>query len=377
MFIVLFKLENIFFLFLFLFILGIISLQGCLKDDISSTTPNLNLANNAILLTYLETNGNYINSDEMPSIIDVDEVYNNLADYLIIDVRLKTDYSFGHIPGAINVQNDSLVEFCNSHNIYLYPKVIIVNCAGQSSAYYTCLLRIYGFNNVYSLNFGMALWNKTFSNIWIEQAKDHEIVNHLDGSTLYPSNPNMNLPDIKIDLQNSNKQNSIKDLVSKIIKEGFTPAVFVTLSTPDTIGFNGNGKPILEFYFSGEDISHFFIICVGSIRFYKALFIASVPTGHLPGAYFYFNNDFESTTNIQTIPPQMSIVVYSLSGQVSAFVTAFLRIMGYNAKTLLYGGNTYTYSRLTNEDEVNLFQPYVFLTQNIRNYSYITGTSPN
>ncbi len=364
--------KNKFIFFLLIIILSsALFLQSCLKDDISPSAANINLAGNALLLNFLETNGNYINSEEMPSIIGVNDVYINIQSYLIIDVRSKTDYSSGHISGAINVSNDSLIEFINSKpNIQKYPKVIIVSRDGQASAYYTCLLRIYGLNNVFSLNFGMALWNRAFSDSWIENAKDHEIQYHLDGSRLAPGSSNMKLPDILFN-QVNDKENSIKNLIASLIKEGFNEQAYVTLSPPDTVGL---GERTLKFNFSGQDISDFYIMCFGSVRLYNPLLMFPLPSGHLPAAVFYFGRDLQSSTYLQSLPPDKKIVVYSVSGQESAFVTAYLRLLRYDAKSLLYGANTYTYSRLIYD--IDFFNPYVFLPDNIRDLPYVSGSLP-
>ncbi len=347
-------------------------LPGCLKDDVNPVK-SIPLENNALLLNYLETNGNYINSSEMPSITDVDDVYDNLNNYLIIDVRSQSDYSAGHISGAINVQNDSLILYLNSKNeILQYPKIVIVSNDGQASSYYTSLLRIYGFSNVYSLNFGMALWNDAFSNSWIENAKDHLIQYYLDGSHLFPADNNNKLPDIQLEIQNGNKQDNIKKLITKIINDGFNPQTYATLSPPDSELINGD--LVIKFSFDSLDISDFYIICFGSVRLYNPLLIFPFPTGHLPNAYLYTSSDLQSSTFLQSIPPDKKIIIYSVSGQISAFVVAYLRLLGYDAKSLLYGGNGYTYSRLVND--LDFFSPYVFLTSSIRNYPYVTGSSP-
>jgi rhodanese-related sulfurtransferase len=352
-------------------------LPGCLKDDVNPVN-NISLSNNALLLNYLETNGDYINSREMPSIADVDEVYNNLENYLIIDVRSEANYSSGHISGAINIQNDSLVQHLNSlSNISQYPKIIIVSNDGQASAYYTSLLRIYGFSNVYSLNFGMALWNSAFSNNWIMHAKNHEIQYHLDGNIHYPGDPDMKLPDIKAEIQNGNKQDNIKSLITEIIKEGFNSQTYVNLSPPDTVvttNENDQQVTIFYFYFDNEAISDFYIISFGSTRLYHSLAIFPYPTGHIPGAHLYYSRDLQSSTFLQALPTDGKIVIYSVSGQISAFIVAYLRLLGYNAKSLLYGANGYTYSRLVYDKD--FFTPYVFLSGNIRNYPYVTGSSP-
>ena len=365
------KNRYIFFL-LIIFISFILFFQGCLKDDISPSAVTNNLAGNALLLNFLETNGNYINSEEMPSIIGLNDVYVNLQNFLIIDVRSKQDYSSGHISGAINVANDSLIEFINSKpNIQKYPKVIIVSRDGQASAYYTCLLRIYGLNNVFSLNFGMALWNRAFSDPWIENAKDHEIQYHLDGSRLSPESSNMKLPDIQVN-QDNDKENSIKNLITSLINEGFNEQAYVTLSPPDTVG--SADERTLKFNFNNEDISDFYIMCFGSVRLYNPLIMFPLPTGHLPVAVFYSGRDLQSSTYLQSLPPDKKIVVYSISGQESAFVTAYLRLLGYDAKSLLFGANTYTYSRLIYD--IDFFNPYVFLPDNIRNLPYVSGSLP-
>ncbi len=349
----------------------ILLLPGCLKDDVNPVN-SISLSNNALLLNYLETNGNYINSQEMPSIVDVDEVYNNLESYLIVDVRSKADYLSGHISGAINVQNDSLIQYLNSiNNISQYQKIIIVSNDGQASAYYTSLLRVYGFNNVYSLNFGMTLWNNIFANNWIENAKDHDIQNHLEDGQILPGIPSIKLPVTQTDLLSGNKNENIRNLIDKNINEGFNSQTYVKLSPPDT---TDKYNMIIKFSFDNEDISDYYIICFGSTRLYHALMTFPLPTGHLPNAIFYTSNDLQSSTFLQSLPTDKKIVIYSISGQISAFVTAYLRLLGYNAKSLLYGANNYAYTRLVYDKDI--FSPYVFLTSNIRNYAYVTGSSP-
>ena len=301
----------------------------------------------------------------MPSIVDVDDVNNNLNSYLIIDVRTNEEYISGHIPGAINVQNDSLIEFVNStKNILQYPKVVIVSSDGQASAYYTCLLRLYGISNVYSLNFGMALWNKAFSDIWIENIHDNKTSDILDDTSHFPIEANMKLPDNLINLHQGNKKEIINNLISKIIKEGF-------IDNQNYVNLNPDQDTIL---FNGEDLVNFYTIFYGPLLLYLPIFKSEYPTGHLSYAYFYNTESFRSSTFLQTLPSNKRIVIYSISGQTSAFIAAFLQVLGYDAKTLLYGANYYCHSRLI--IDLNSFSPYVFLTDNIRDYSFVIGSSP-
>ncbi len=336
-------------------------LQSCLKNDTPSE-PNSTLSSNALLLNYLESQGDYINSVNMPSIVDVDEVYNNLNNYLIIDTRAKDEYTAGHIPGAINVTNDSLIIFINQiSNINKYQKIILVSTDGQSAAYYTCLLQLYGIKNTYSLNFGMAQWNHTFSDVWKQNIHNSAVVKYLEDSHIYPSDANNKLPNVNFNLPNGTVEDNVHDLILQKIKEGFVnDKTFVTVS----------GEPI----FNDEDISKFYIICYGKQRLYDYIKFFPYPSGHFHNTYYYKQGDFKSTKFLQSLPNDKRIVIYTVSGQVSAFLVAYLRLLGYDAMSLSFGANSFFHSRLLYD--VAIFSPYVFLQNDIRDYQYITGDSP-
>lgn len=84
-------------IYIVLILLGII---GCLEEP---TPPIIidSLEDGAELLNYFETNGDFINSPAMPSLVTVEDVYNNSSNYLIVDVRTKEEYTLGHIGGSI------------------------------------------------------------------------------------------------------------------------------------------------------------------------------------------------------------------------------------------------------------------------------------
>ena len=62
--------------------------------------------------------------------------------------------------------------------------------------------------------------------------------------------------------------------------------------------------------------------------------------------------------------------MYDYSGQLSACMTAYLRVLGYDVKILLYGANQLFYSRLISDPEL---LGYAFTTDKIQNYPYVTG----
>jgi rhodanese-related sulfurtransferase len=52
---------------------------------------------------------------------------------------------------------------------------------------------------------------------------------------------------------------------------------------------------------------------------------------------------------MQTIPANKEVVVYCGTSHNSAFVTAYLRLFGYNAKTLRYGNNGFMHDKMVAE----------------------------
>ena len=347
-----------------LILIIILSLSGCLKDDVSPVY-NFTLSDNALLLHYLEQSGDYINSSDMPSVVNVDEVHNNLDNYLIIDMRKSLEYTNGHIPGALNVSNDSLITFLSSTDLSKYPKIVLVSSDGQASSYYTCLLRLYGILNSYSLLFGMAQWNSFFSSIWTGN------IGELDDSVkkdfqfgVYTNDSLSNLPNVTLTNSGLSIENKAKKRISDIITTGFVDG-------DSYIKFDQPGKLL----FNGEAISNFYIICYGILPFYAQNPRDPLAVGHFPDAVSFIPNEsFKSTKNLQLLPDKSRIVVYGYSGQETAFVVAYLRVLGYDAKTLFYGANNLFYSFMV--DKSSAYSPFVFLSSDIRNYEYVTGSSP-
>jgi hypothetical protein len=97
-------------------------------------------------------------------------------------------------------------------------------------------------------------------------------------------------------------------------------------------------------------------------------------TYHLVGAVLYQippgPADFRSVTYLQTLPSADSIAIYSGTGQESAFYSAYLRLLGYKARSILFGMNNIDYYMLLRAPEII---PYAFAPSYIMNYPYSTG----
>jgi rhodanese-related sulfurtransferase len=89
---------------------------------------------------------------------------------------------------------------------------------------------------------------------------------------------------------------------------------------------------------------------------------------HIPGAVRYKPNaTLGFPEEMGSIPVNKTVVVYCGTGHNSAFATAYLRLMGYDARTLRYGNNGFMYEWMKKdaaglswlpfaEDEINDYE---------------------
>lgn len=340
-----------------LFIIGIIFITGCLKD-LNSPVSERSQSDNARLLYYLEDSGDYINTGSMPSLVKADEVHSNINDYLLIDIRSTEEFSSGHIETAINKSHSELIGYMNSIDYKQYPKIVIISNNGQSSAYYACLLRLYGFENVFSMNFGMASWNNDFAGEWfsaLDQYTDFLTTFNLD---FVPKPDYSPLPEVT--LSGTSLSESVKQRISDLIRVDFED--YFTRSS---------GTATIDFGYLGENMSDYFIVCYDMGLLYRHLLLG---IAHPDGAVLYTPPsvfpDLSSTTNLQTLPSDKSIVFYSADGQLSAFAVAYLRVLGYDVRSVLFGANNMFYNILSGAAGLS---EETFSGDKIFNYPYVTG----
>ncbi len=288
------------------------------------------------LVNYLKKNGNYINSEFCPAMIDAKKVHENLnnPDYLVIDVRKPTDYTAGHIPNAKNIKYyDVLDYFENQINPTEYDKIVMVCYSGQSASYLTSLLNIMGYDNVYAMKFGMSSWDKKDAQkAWLKNISD-KYVNQLETK----ENPKM-APGKYPQLYTEEKepQAILKKQAHNILMDPFKSR----LVSADEV-FNHPEKYYIINYWPKE-------------KYLK---------GHIPGAVQYTPKKSLSTdTYLNTLPVDKPIVIYCYTGQHAAMVAAYLNLLGYDARVLKYGANSFMHSKLVK----NKWHP--FTVKKIYNY---------
>lgn len=294
------------------------------------------------LLGYLEEMGDYVNGRNFPSLIKAKSVFEELNENNhIIDLRGSETFANGHIKGAVNVEFSKLPDyFTNEIKPFKFDRIILVCYSGQTSSYSTSLLRLMGYGNVYAMRWGMSGWNKDFATGWWldEVSSEYEDKLQLD----------INEKARVIDFPNMN--------TGKTIGEEIMLARFNSLFEA------GFSEAIISAQTVFEQPEKYYSINYDRRDKYEA--------GHIPGAIRYKpNGTLGIISEMQTIPTDKEVVIYCNTGHNSGFVTAYLRLFGYDAKTLAYGNNSFMYDKMKKEKSTLSWLP--FTENEIRDYPVV------
>ena len=298
-------LRKLFYLLLIIPIMFVYT--GCSDDE--SNDPVVNEAE--VLVKYLEdTGGNPMNN--FPAMIKSSDVYTNVttgADQYIIDIRSAADYANGHIQDAVNVSANDVLTHYEANNLDTKEVVVIACYSGQTAAWVTGLMHTIGYTNVKDMKWGMSSWSATTSGSWtngIGNARASELV-----TTATAKAAAGDLPTLSTGL--SDPGEILRARVEAVFAEGFGAA---KATNGDVFG-NPSGFYVVN-YWSVDDYNW----------------------GHIPGAVQYTPKaDLDYDTYLKTLPTDKTVVVYCYTGQTSAHVAGYLRVLGYDAKTLVFGVN--------------------------------------
>ena len=282
-----------------------------------------------LLLDYLAENGDYVNSRQFPSLISPDAANEALeGKTLVIDMRKPEIFAQGHIPGAVNVEIGGLTDYFTSKiKPFEFDKIILACYSGQSSSYATLLLRIMGYGNVYSLRWGMSGWSLKMDNKWLAGISS-KYEDQLDTTTYEKADPG-DFPQL-----NTDKSTGAEIFDSRVT--GLFNEYHDAIITPDSVFAHPE-----KYYIINYDRKD------------------KYETGHVPGAIRYKpGGTLGILSEMQTIPANKEVVIYCATGHNSAFVTAYLRLFGYNAKTLRYGNNGFMHDKMLREDQTMAWGPY-------------------
>lgn len=296
---------------LYSFLLALVTsllLTGCKYDDECTCPTSSEPQTYQTLTTYLKSIDmdvdHVLKSADGAKFVMAAPADGNLSSKWIMDIRKAEDFAAAHIEGAHNVAFSNILTAAAQAD-----KPILVVCyTGQTACYATALLRLYGYHDAQALKWGMSGWNATFDK-WTPNCKD--LTNESNWTTEVTDAGSFEPP-----VLNSNTTDGaslLAERVEAVVAEGFK-----TVSASDVLN-NPSGYYINN-YFSEAHYTGF---------------------GHVKGAVRINPLLIDDCSKLD---PSKKIVTYCYTGQTSAVLTAYLRVLGYDAYSLLFGMNGLSHS---------------------------------
>ncbi len=325
-------------LLLYSLLISSLVFTACNKDDDDETPIN----EAQVLVEYLESSSSpygkdYVNTD-MPSIILAEAVHTDIitgAEIYLIDIRSEVDFLAGHIEGAVNVASGSVLDHIQSEGLAMDDKIVIICYSGQTAGWVNAILRLYGYTNAFSMKWGMCSWNSEFAGSWPGNISNMYATQFENDAVAKAAKGNMPT----LSTGQTTGQAIFEARVSAVLAEGFGAA---KISKTDV--FANTDNYYIVNYWAQTDYDHY---------------------GHVPGAMQYTpKQSITYNVDLTTLPTDKTIVVYCWTGQTSANMAAYLRILGFDAKSLLFGANGMIYDDL---------ESHKWSDSEIKEYDYVTG----
>lgn len=275
------------------------------------------------LLSYLESEADYVNAPDTPFFINAPEVFENLENnYLIIDIRSADEFQKGHIQGAIHVPPSHIVAFLEKEvHAPGFEKITLVCNGGYKSAYVAMAARYLGYTNVFPLRNGLSSWNHDIASEYRLKYRSDFLVD-------------------KLVTENTPKND---------------PGVYPVLQSGKTDGYAILRERIISIL--DTDISDRFITINDWLNDPESFYLISYwpetryNRGHLTGAIRYQPKaSLRSDQSLSTLPADQPIIIQCFAGNHSNFATMYLNILGYDAKSMIYGANSFMYTIIQEEE---------------------------
>lgn len=238
----------------------------------------------------------------------------NPGAFYIIDVRSATDFAAGHIQGAVNsTVKDVLTAAQNAGG----KPILLVCYTGQNAAYANVCLRLSGYSDSKIMKWGMSAWTSQLDR-WTANVSD-QAVNHANWSTTNTIKAPVTFSLPTFTATSKEGAEILKERVRVALDKGFQ-----NVKPVDALANPGNY--FLVNYWTEADVNTY---------------------GHIKGAY-RLNETLKlaDATGFKNLNPSAVVVPYCWTGQTSAMVSAYLTVLGYDAKGLFAGANNMIGSKL-------------------------------
>jgi len=320
--------------------IAVLFLSACKKDE-PETTPTPEPTNKfEVFKAYL------IDNDmDTPTVIDgwittSTAVHDNMEDgdatndYFVIDIRSAEDFANGHIPGAVNsLLGDVLTKAEGSGG-----KPILVACyTGQTAGHAVMALRLSGYTSAKVLKWGMCSWNPETAISWPANVGDAA-----DGNSnwKFPAAPATKVEFGEPTLETTAETGAdiLAERVAALLSGGFNK-----ISNADVLA--APGDYFVNNFWDEVDNTHY---------------------GHIDGAYRIKPLTLAGG-EYKYLDQSATVVTYCWTGQTSSMMTAYLKVLGYDVKSLLFGTNGMIHGTL---------ESHAWADTEIKNFALETSLEP-
>lgn len=305
--------KKLFNLAIILALVPMLLITSCSKDDDDDDQPQDNKFE--VLKDYLVANNMDLDDVLTDWITDAAAVNaKSTDDYFFIDLRSETDFNAGHINGAKNATLANVLDVASEAT-----KPIVVVCyTGQTAGHAVMALRLSGYPDAKVLKWGMSGWRADLAERWETNTGDAAI-----GNSNWVEAPGDIAPSVNynkyptITSSQSDGVNILAERVEAMLNDGF----------------NGIGNADVLADPSANCINNFWD--EGDVTTY----------GNIVGAFRIKPLNLESDLT-KYLNPDQPVVTYCWTGQTSSMITAYLKVLGYDSKSLTFGANGMIYSNL-------------------------------
>jgi rhodanese-related sulfurtransferase len=299
--------KKFFKIFLIAFVLPVALFSSC-KDETEVTNKF------QILADHLRTNNMDLPTMHASGwVVPATTLNANLASYYIIDIRLPVDFAAGRIQGAVNSTMANVVTTARNAQTagQLTGREIIVVCySGQTAAFAVAALRLSGFPTARNLMWGMSSWHSSLDR-WTARIGNLTNANIVTPPSFAANVEYTNRPLVTSD--SDDPAQILRERVQAVLNEGLPSVDAATvLANP--------GNYFINNYWSLDAVT-------------------ANGNRHIAGAFRILpltlaNNEF------RFLNPARPIVNYCFTGQTSAAVAFYLKVLGYDVYSFSWGANS-------------------------------------
>ena len=321
--------------FLILLIVPAIVISSCKKTDDTNDDPTKKGTfadlKNYMVAEGLDLTDLLVDGWVKPANAVVDTNDFTIPDWYVMDIRSASDFADGHIKGAVNVELKNVVAAAPNAG---GKKILVVCKTGQTAGQAVMALRLSGYPDAAVLKFGMAGWNPQFEAPWVSNvgnlADDFPSEWKTDASPALESFANPTWESTATE-----GAAILAERVQLMLDNGFQ-----AISSDDVFGHQSDFQ-IVNFW-SADDYTAF---------------------GHFSDAYQIKPISLANDVT-KAIDSEETTLVYCFTGQTSSMVVAWLNVMGYDAKSILFGVNRLKYDELEDAGKPHWHGP--------EEYDYVT-----